>query len=272
MPQPIAGLSTSAEFARSLHCRNATFVTPGMPQALQRGKEGPPADTFRRCPNVVARKQQPPGALTQYEKSRPHRRGHQPMLALVKEQRPERDRRDTCGECATRDRCIMGSLPQAGAGIGPARRERPFQQGEAVTREGELSRHLRIVKVGWVFLCRTRLDGSARPVAIAGRGAMLGSFSYMRQPNPVSAVTGSSVRACEFGTEQIQSLASNDPGFRQRLEKVFCDNVGLVRGDRLSHGHGPGRCQRATARRATAQHFRGHSFAHRAGQSAGHDA
>jgi CRP-like cAMP-binding protein len=150
------------------------------------------------------------------------------MLALVKEQRPERDRRDTCGECATRDRCIMGSLPQAGAGIGPARRERPFQQGEAVTREGELSRHLRIVKVGWVFLCRTRLDGSARPVAIAGRGAMLGSFSYMRQPNPVSAVTGSSVRACEFGTEQIQSLASNDPGFRQRLEKVFCDNVGLV--------------------------------------------
>lgn len=153
------------------------------------------------------------------------------MLRLVtapERQRQERGRRDTCGECATRDRCIMGSLPQADAGIGPVRRERPFQKGEVATREGELSRHVRIVKVGWVFLCRTRLDGSARPVAIAGRGAVLGSFGYFRQPNPVSAITGSSARVCEFATERIQSLASNDPGFRQRLEKVFCDGVGLV--------------------------------------------
>ncbi len=122
----------------------------------------------------------------------------------------------------------MGSLPQAGAGIGPVRRERPFLQGEVATREGELSRHLRIVKVGWVFLCRTRPDGSARPVAIAGRGTVLGFCSYFRQPDAVSAVTGSSCRVCEFATELMQSLASNDSGFRQRVEKVFCDSLGLL--------------------------------------------
>lgn len=95
-------------------------------------------------------------------------------------------------------------------------------------REGEVSRHVRIVKVGWVFLCRTRLDGAPRPVAIAGQGSVLGFFGQFGRPDAVSAITGSSCRVCEFATERMQSLARNDPSFRQRIDEVFCDTFDLL--------------------------------------------
>jgi CRP/FNR family transcriptional regulator, cyclic AMP receptor protein len=137
-------------------------------------------------------------------------------------------RQRNCGDCATRDRCLIGSLPQAATGLGPAVRERTFGKGEMLSRQGDKATHFRLVKLGTVFVCRGTATGAVRPVAIAGRGMVMGLCGYLRQPNQVSIVADTSGRCCELPLETIQSLASNDPNFRENLGKAYSDNFGLI--------------------------------------------
>jgi len=137
--------------------------------------------------------------------------------------------RSKCADCATRKLCIIGGLPQAAvSGMGPRMRERIFEQGEMLSREGDVGSHFRIIKVGRVFLCHGNPDGAERPVAIAERGSVFGLCSYMGQPNQISILAASSGRLCEIETERIESLARNDRTFRERLGKLFSDNVRLL--------------------------------------------
>lgn len=136
--------------------------------------------------------------------------------------------RSRCADCATRELCLIGSLPQAHAGIGPLVRERSFHAGEMLSREGDMASHFKIVKIGSIFLCRNSAGGPARPIAISGRGSTFGIFSYLSVPNQLSVVAGSSGRYCEIAADRVQSLARNDSAFRARLEKIYVDTVSVL--------------------------------------------
>ena len=135
--------------------------------------------------------------------------------------------RGRCADCATRELCLIGSLPHASTGIGPMVRERTFHQGEMLSREGDVASHFKIIKIGMVFLCRNTAAGTPRPVAVSARGTTFGIFGYMTQPNQVSVVASSSGRYCEIAIERVESLARNDSSFRQRLQKVYVDTVAI---------------------------------------------
>lgn len=136
--------------------------------------------------------------------------------------------RTRCRDCATRELCLIGGLPAAVVDLGPVRRERSFSRRETLSREGELGSHFKIVKVGMVFICRASSEGVARPVAIAGPGAVFDFSSYLSQPNQVSAVAGSSGRCCEIPTDRIESLARSDKTFRERIGEVYGENFGML--------------------------------------------
>jgi CRP/FNR family cyclic AMP-dependent transcriptional regulator len=133
-----------------------------------------------------------------------------------------------CSACATRSVCMIGALPQSGAGIGPAARERSFRQGEMLSREGETATHVRILKVGTAFLCR---DGDAhpcRPIALVASGSVFGLFGALALPSEVSAVAASSGHFCEISRERMQSLARNHEGFHRVLHRACAAEVGAL--------------------------------------------
>jgi CRP-like cAMP-binding protein len=117
-------------------------------------------------------------------------------------------------------------------------RERTFHQGDMLTREGDVSSHFKIIKIGMVFLCRNTAGGAPRPVAVSGRGTAFGIFGYMAQPNQVSVVAASSGRYCEIATEKVRSLSGNDRTFRRRLEKIYVDTVAIFAGWAEAMGRG----------------------------------
>lgn len=133
-----------------------------------------------------------------------------------------------CSDCATRELCLVGGRPAAAVDLGPVLRERSFSRREMLSREGELGSHFKIIKVGMVFVCRASSEGVARPVAIAGPGAVFDFSSYLSQPNQVSAVASSSGRCCEIPTDRIESLAHNDNTFRERIGKVYGNSIGIL--------------------------------------------
>lgn len=133
-----------------------------------------------------------------------------------------------CSICATRQHCLIGGLPRAAAELGPDVREGSFRQGDTLMRESDRTSHLKLLKVGTVFVCRARRDGAVQPLGIGARGMVLGLCGYAKQPNQISAVASTSGRYCEIPLESVESLAQNDPLFRERLGKSFTDNVGFM--------------------------------------------
>jgi CRP-like cAMP-binding protein len=133
-----------------------------------------------------------------------------------------------CGQCITREHCLIGALPQSVAGLGPGLRERSFQRGDMLLREGEREARLRIVKVGTVFVCRDQFGGSVHPLGIGARGMVLGLCGYAKQPNQTSVIASTAGRYCEIPVPSVEALAQNDPVFRERLGKAFTDNIAFM--------------------------------------------
>jgi len=122
----------------------------------------------------------------------------------------------------------VGALSHATTGVGPPLREEAFSAGDVLMREGDFATHFRMIKLGTVFMSRTGSEGALRPVAIGGRGDVFGLCGFLKQPNQVSAVAGSSGRFCEISIESVSTLARKDPAFRDRLGLAYSDNFGLV--------------------------------------------
>jgi CRP-like cAMP-binding protein len=134
----------------------------------------------------------------------------------------------TCGQCATRQHCLIGGLPQSVAGLGPRVRERSFRRGDMLLREGEREARLRLVKIGTVFVCRAHSGGSTHPLGIGARGMVLGLCGYAKQPNQTSVIGSTAGRYCEVPVPCVEALAQNDPLFRERLGKAFTDNIAFM--------------------------------------------
>lgn len=119
-----------------------------------------------------------------------------------------------CTLCANRLDCVTGKMKPADLQqLQPLIRERRFQRGESLLREGRVAARVGVVKVGSLFGYRRGLDGRQRPVGLLGRGGLFGLFGVFGQASQVSAVAAGTGRVCEVPAEALQALASRDADF-----------------------------------------------------------
>ncbi len=74
--------------------------------------------------------------------------------------------------------------------------ERSFAKGETLQVEGQLAHSLGMVKLGTLMGNRHGPDGEPRPVAMLGRGNVLGKYGLYGQTNPLTITSLSSGRLC----------------------------------------------------------------------------
>lgn len=136
-----------------------------------------------------------------------------------------------CGNCASYEFCITRGLSlRDSVDGGVLIKEHSFRKGEILAREGEHVPHLRVVKVGSVCLGRSSPGGHIDPVAILGRGAVVGLCSYFGQPNQLGSVALSSGRYCEISTEALACLARSDQKIWDQVGRACSVAFGTIAG------------------------------------------
>lgn len=121
--------------------------------------------------------------------------------------------------CATRSTCLLNVVPLANAELlAPFIRERPFSKSDLLQQQGDVATHISIVKLGTVMGLRRGPDGTERPVALFGRGQLMGAYALLGQRNQLSGLALSSGRVCEISISDLYRQGVAD---RQFLESVY---------------------------------------------------
>jgi CRP/FNR family transcriptional regulator, cyclic AMP receptor protein len=135
----------------------------------------------------------------------------------------------SCTECATRAACLLNMLSDDEVrALQPQIEKRRFHHGERISTEGEVSRSVRVLKIGNVFGYRRGLDGQERPIGIAGRGASFGLSGYFDQPNQVSGIAATALRVCDISHETLHRLAATKPAFGEHMTSIAVNTCGLI--------------------------------------------
>lgn len=150
---------------------------------------------------------------------------------------PERKPPTFCGECASRPMCLLSGLgPQERDAVAADITLHKYRPGQRITTEGDIPADAHMVKVGTVFGYRRGIDGTERPIGIAGRGAMFGLFALLQQPNQVSTIAASTVYVCTIPAATLRRLVAASPSFARevaagttRMWAFFCDWSGGMR-------------------------------------------
>lgn len=125
---------------------------------------------------------------------------------------------DRCQVCAARLHCLIGQLPRTHQErLDPTISELEFHKGDVLQTEGMDNEVVRTIKLGTVMFTRQGPDGVARPVAIVGRGQLLGQWRLLDQPTQVGAVALSTGRVCELPVAALRGPWLQDPLFRDAL-------------------------------------------------------
>lgn len=132
----------------------------------------------------------------------------EPLMSTVKKDLPvegSRAPRHACSVCASRKVCLIGSLAEPHlAQIAPLVREVSFKNHDVLLHEGEVSDHIKVVKLGTVMCSRRGPDGMQRPVAMFGRGHVLGKYALVNHPNALHAVGLSVGRLCLLRVNELR--------------------------------------------------------------------
>lgn len=119
-----------------------------------------------------------------------------------------------CEVCATRSVCIMSSVSETTAQtLAGVVREHPFRKSDVVQVEGEVSDRIAIVKLGTVKATRRGVDSVERPVALFGRGQLIGAYGLLSQRNQVGAKALSAGRLCVIDIADLYRLGVIDRVF-----------------------------------------------------------
>ena len=125
-----------------------------------------------------------------------------------------------CQVCAARRDCLIGQLPRPLLErLLPLVHERAFRKGELLQSEGQPPPVLRSIKLGSVMLTRAGPDGMPRPVALVGRGHLLGLAALLGEQTQVGAQAVSAGRCCEVAPEPLRQLFASDPALMADLHR-----------------------------------------------------
>lgn len=123
-----------------------------------------------------------------------------------------------CQVCAARLHCLIGQLPRARQErLDPWISEVEFHKGDVLQTEGMSHEVVRTIKLGTVMITRSGPDGVERPVAIVGRGHLLGQWRLLDQPTQVGAMALSTGRVCELPVAALRGPQWQDPPFLAAL-------------------------------------------------------
>lgn len=133
-----------------------------------------------------------------------------------------RSSRNACELCASRKVCLVGTLPTPHLStVAPLVREVSFKNHDLLLQEGEVSEHIKIVKLGTVMCRRRGPDGVQRPVALYGRGHVLGKYALVDHPNALDAVGLSVGRLCLLRVSELKEGHFLPPALLNSLHGVM---------------------------------------------------
>ncbi len=131
---------------------------------------------------------------------------------------PPPDNIQRCQLCAARLSCLVGVLPRGHRErLDPMLRELGYRKGEILQTEGLAPAVVRTVKLGTVMLTRTGPDGVNHPVALVGRGHLLGMWGLLDKPTQVGAQALSAGRVCELPVAALRHTLHQDPALLDAL-------------------------------------------------------
>lgn len=142
---------------------------------------------------------------------------------------PPTDHVQRCQLCAARLTCLIGRLPPAQQErLDPMLRELGFRKGEVLQSEGIAAGVVRTVKLGTVMLTRTGPDGAQHPVAMVGRGHLLGMWGLLGKPTQVGAQALSAGRVCEMPVAALRHTLHQDAALMDILHHHMANAFSLL--------------------------------------------
>lgn len=134
-----------------------------------------------------------------------------------------------CQRCAVRQHCVIGRLPASTLEhLDPLIREKPFRKGEQLQIEGTVPTTVRTVKLGTVMLTRQGPDNRAHPVALAGRGFLMGLWGLIDGGTLLGTEALSSGRVCELPANTLRQLVEQGPTLLPLLHEQMARDVSLL--------------------------------------------
>lgn len=131
-----------------------------------------------------------------------------------------------CQICAARTRCVVGQLPRSQqALLDPLIHERSYRKGEVLQHEGVVPLAVHAIKLGTVMVSRHGPDGQPYPVAVLGRGHLLGLWGLLDGLTQTGAQALTAARVCELPTSALRNALGSDQALcvvlRQPLLQAF---------------------------------------------------
>lgn len=142
---------------------------------------------------------------------------------------PPQTGRSSCHLCATRKVCLLGGMPaehlQRMDGV---IEERAFSKHDVLEVEGVAAHRLAVVKVGTVMATRRGEQGHSRPIALFGRGRVLGQYGVYGHAEQLGATALSPGRLCSVNTADMYRLGLVDRDFHDRLQTWIVRSYGRL--------------------------------------------
>lgn len=134
-----------------------------------------------------------------------------------------------CQLCATRSLCIVGGVSTTTTEmLAAVIQEQPFHKSELLQKQGEVADTIAIVKLGSVIGTRLGPDAIERPVALFGRGQLMGAYGLLGQRNQLGGRALSPGRMCVISIADLYRLGVMDRQFLGSVYTRITQSVGRL--------------------------------------------
>jgi CRP-like cAMP-binding protein len=152
-----------------------------------------------------------------------------PTTAAAQPLKAAHQRHVRCNLCASPQNCLIGRLPdEYRARLAPYIRDVAFQKDECLMTEGIVSDVIRIIKQGTAIATRLGPNRQKHPVALLGRGDLMGKFGIFDQATQLGVTSVSAGRLCEMRIDDLLKTQPMDPVFIQSLHTAMVRAFGRL--------------------------------------------